>query len=110
VAVHPTNVHVRLSAQRACSTVQGKEKRGLDKIVGPKVLKKYAIPWSKLDHFKRDLRLLGVTSATLFPDLDNLARDLADEDLLTQGKDGAQQKGSESREEATRRSISGEPT
>jgi hypothetical protein len=77
VAVHPTNIHPRMSAQRSCFTVYGKEKQNMTELVSPNILKKYEIEPSFKQSMLVELRMLGVSHSTLFPDLDGLAKDLA---------------------------------
>lgn len=80
-AVHPTNIHARMSVQKSCFTVHGKEKESLNELLdkfGFKYLKKYVVEGTKSNTKKmlEDLRMLGISHATLFPDLDGLAKDL----------------------------------
>jgi len=81
VAIHPTNIHPRMSVQKSCFTVHGKEKKPLNELLdkfGFEYLKKYIIDGRKSNTKKmlEDLRMLGISHATLFPDLDGLAKDL----------------------------------
>lgn len=76
VAIHPTNIHSRMSAQKSCFTIHGKDKRSLALQVGPSVLRKYLIEAPARDEMRSDLRMMGVTHSSVFPDLDGLARDL----------------------------------
>jgi hypothetical protein len=78
VAIHPTNIHPRMSVQKSCFTVHGKKKIGLDKLVDERILKKYVIPQDKINEFRSDVRLFGISETTVFPDLDGLAVELAD--------------------------------
>jgi hypothetical protein len=81
VAIHPTNIHPRMSVQRSCFTIHGKKKESLKKLlddVNFKYIKKYIIDVNKAKKTQmlQDLRMLGISHATLFPDLDGLAKDL----------------------------------
>ncbi len=116
VAVYPQPVHPRVAAQRGTFTVQGKDKRSLDRILtdtdlktlewrilrglseqNPNVLPSFKgmQPESVLEDFKkgayltrykilcndtraflRDLRSLGISQSTLFPEFDGLAGEL----------------------------------
>jgi len=76
VAVLTTYTHPRMSAQRSCFTVHGRKKESLSELVPPSVLKRYSIDPSVRDDLIGDLDLLGVSCATVFPDLDGLAKDL----------------------------------
>jgi len=79
VAVHPTNIHPRMSVQKSCFTVHGKEKKPLNELLdkfGFKYLKRYVIDRRNMKLMLEDLRMLGISYSTLFPDLDGLAKDL----------------------------------
>lgn len=78
VAIHPTNIHPRMSVQRSCFTVHGKNKSSLTKLVPEEHLKRYVINPDARDAIRRDLRMLGVNHSTIFPDLDGLAKELAE--------------------------------
>lgn len=75
IAIHPTHIHPRFSAQRSCFTVHGIDKRSLYKIA-PQVLWRYEIDMDEQENIKKDLRLLGITHASINPDLDGLAMEL----------------------------------
>lgn len=80
VAIHPTNIHPRMSVQKSCFTIHGKKQESLNKLlegVGFKYLKKYLLDIHKLNEMLEDLKMLGISYATLFPDLDGLAKDLS---------------------------------
>ncbi len=76
VAVHPSYVHGRLRAQRACFTVHGKNKAGLQSLIPATILKRYEIDPERRSAIARDLSRLGITESVAYPDLDGLARDL----------------------------------
>ncbi len=61
IAIHPTNVHVRIGSQKGCFTVHGKDKRGLCSFVDDRVVKKYVVPAHKLPEF-----ILPAIDATAF--------------------------------------------
>lgn len=77
VAIQPTNIHPRMSVQRSCFTVQGKDKSSLSNRV-PQLLRRYEIEPAVRPAMQNDLRMLGISHSTVFPDLDGLARELAD--------------------------------
>lgn len=77
VAVHPTNIHPRMSAQRSCFTVHGKKKQNMNDLVPPGILIKYEIEPSVKQSMLVELHMLGISHSTIFPDLDGLAEDLA---------------------------------
>jgi hypothetical protein len=77
IAVQPTCIHARMTAQRSVFTVHGEKKRSLCKLLaGKDILKKYFIDGRKRKEMLDELRILGVSHATLFPDPDGLAKDL----------------------------------
>jgi hypothetical protein len=79
-AIHPTNIHIRMNTQKSCFTVHGKRKISISHLVDSRVLRKYIIPQDKdiLDSMKKYLRMIGFTHTSVFPDLDNLAKDLSE--------------------------------
>jgi hypothetical protein len=77
VAIIPTYVHSRMSAQRSCFTIQGRKEAPLSQLVTGKVLKRFSIDPAAKQQLQRDLNMLGVMQATAFPDLDGLAGELA---------------------------------
>ena len=112
IALKPQHIHPRVTTQRGCFTVHGRDKRGLFDILSNKKLnnKKYSelFKWSRLDpdynlfqnnqgkYFNdiylkkyeinpnkeylnfmlKDLKLIGITYTTLFPELTGLASEL----------------------------------
>lgn len=79
VAIAPTYIHARIPAQRSCFTVHGNKKESFYTILnGADFLKKYVINEGKStrEAMLDELRILGVSHAALFPDLDGLAKDL----------------------------------
>jgi hypothetical protein len=83
VAVQPTNIHPRMTAQRSCLTVHGLEKKSLCELLSAhapekNILRKYIIDSSKSKEVLEDLRILGVSRTTLFPELEGLTKDLTE--------------------------------
>lgn len=79
VAVHPTNIHPRMSSQRSCFTIHGTVKKSLAELVEEPILFQYQVANLKSERaMKKDLRMMGITSSSLVPDLDGLASDLKD--------------------------------
>lgn len=76
VAIHPTDIHPRMSVQRSCFTIHGKKKQCMNNLVPPNILKRYKIDPNERQGMLRELRMLGISHATMFPDLDGLAKDL----------------------------------
>jgi hypothetical protein len=78
VAVYPTYVHPRLTGQRACFTIHGRKKDGLNSLVSDAILKRYIIDPTRRHAMRSELQLLGITDSVLFPELDGLAAELTD--------------------------------
>ncbi len=82
IAIQPTYVHERLRAQKASFTIHGKDTRNFEElfVVAPLVQKgffrKYIFPTSEVENILDDLKMLGITHTTIFPDLDGLAKEL----------------------------------
>jgi len=92
MAVLPTFIHARMSAQRSCFTIHGLNNTSFEEqfadhaFVADGYLRKYIIVRSAFRKIRQELRLLGVSHATVFPDLDGLSRE-AKEDFLLEFKD-----------------------
>ena len=82
VAITPTYTHPRMTAQRSCFTVHGKIKKSLCEILsvesGNIILNSYFINSNKKEEMLEQLRCLGVSQVTLFPEIDVLANDLTE--------------------------------
>ncbi len=81
VAIAPTYMHPRMSAQLSRFTIHGQNKESLlDQLPAddPPLLYKYIIDLDAIDTLKKELRWLGIRESSLKPDLDGLAVDLAD--------------------------------
>lgn len=76
VAVHPTSIHPRITAQKSCFTIHGKKEEPLSQLAGPRVLRAYIVDSDSFGRVRADLRLAGISYSTMFPDLDGLAVDL----------------------------------
>jgi hypothetical protein len=77
VAIPPTNIHPRISAQRSFFTVHGTDNASLvDQL--PSLLKCYEVEPSERPTMRKDLHLLGIGFSTVWPSLDGLAKDLAE--------------------------------
>jgi hypothetical protein len=78
VAVHPTYVHPRMSAQRSVFTVHGLDKRSIADQVPQNILTRLEINPSARTNIAKELRMLGVEESTAFPDLDGLSKELSE--------------------------------
>jgi FRG domain len=77
LAIHPTYVHPRLRSQRACFTIHGKDKRGINSLVTcASILRRYVVEPNARQSMINELTLLGITRSVVFPDLDGLAAEL----------------------------------
>lgn len=76
VAIHPTNIHPRISVQHSCFTVHGIRKVSLSHMVGPDCLRCYRIRIKDKSKALHQLRRLGISESTLFPDADGLSKEL----------------------------------
>jgi hypothetical protein len=84
IAVSPTQVHLRMAVQRGCFTIHGTDRRSFvaqfenHALATDKRIVKLNIPAGARTSLRKDLALLGIKHATLFPDLDGLARELTE--------------------------------
>jgi len=79
IAVYPTHIARRISTQRSCFTVHGRDAKGLEELQGKKnpSLLKIRIPSFRVQAIRRELEASGIDEATIFPDLDGLSRYLS---------------------------------
>lgn len=81
-AIYPSTIHARIASQKGCFTLHGSDKRDFESIfrshslMQDKHLIKYRIPKEKVREIFQEIWDLGITYATLFPDLEGLAREL----------------------------------
>lgn len=79
VALLPHQAPGRLFAQGSCFTFH-LDRGALDEVAPAGVLRRLRIPASAMKRVRADLAALGVRRSTLFPDPDNLAREIAADD------------------------------
>jgi FRG domain len=79
VAVFPTHITRRISTQRSCFTIQGRDPDGLIKFQEGQrpCLVKIVIPSFRVRAVQRELEACGIDEATIFPDMDGLGRSLS---------------------------------
>jgi hypothetical protein len=77
VAVHPTYIHPRMSAQRSVFTVHGFSQKPIDALIPSSMIVKFEILPRIRDDLLHNLVLLGIQQSTVFPDLDGLAKELS---------------------------------
>jgi hypothetical protein len=77
VAIHPTNIHPRMSSQASRFTIHGEDERSIEEMdLGYEILTKYVIEDDAIPSIKRELRMMGITHSSLFPELDGLTDEL----------------------------------
>jgi len=78
-AIPPTNIHPRMSSQISRFTIHGIRELGICEMdLGLGVLQKYQIADEAIDAMKDELRIMGITHSSLFPELDGLSDELAE--------------------------------
>lgn len=79
VAIEPSHISRRITAQHSCFTIHGSEKKGLN-FVGKEEkqqnLVKVRVPKENIEKVKRDLARCGIVETTVFPDLGGLGWEL----------------------------------
>jgi hypothetical protein len=76
VAIKPTYIHPRMSAQKSCFTVHGKLKKPMPELVPDELLVKIPIDEASVKSLQDDLSMLGITHTSVFPEAEYLAREL----------------------------------
>ncbi len=82
VAVPAYYCHPRMFAQKSCFTIHGTDQRDFEtifcnhEIVQNGYFVKYVIPSSVANNIKIELKSLGITYSTVYPDLEGLAKEL----------------------------------
>lgn len=88
IAVQTTYIHARMSAQRSCFTIHGSNNTSLEEqfagsaFVKHGYLRKYVIERRSFGNIRNELRLMGISHATIMPDLDGLSREIKDDFLI----------------------------
>ncbi len=78
-AIPPTNIHPRMSSQASRFTIHGKDSIGMNEMdLGPEILRRYEIADEAIPDLKDELRMMGITHSSLFPELDGLSDELAE--------------------------------
>lgn len=69
-ALHPTNVHPRMSSQISRFTIHGEDERGLREMrLGPRILRKYVVGLRSIASMIDELRMMGLLIHPCFPSL-----------------------------------------
>ena len=79
IAIYPTYIHPRMTLQKSCFTIWGKNKKSLYGMDDRIKLKKFIIDDKNIPVIKKELRVIGITKTLLFSDLDSLVEDMLDE-------------------------------
>jgi len=85
IAIPATYQDHRMIAQRSCFTVHGSSLEPIPDILRKKgfdpeeCLIEYRVDDGRIESLMKELHVLGVTSASIFPDLDHLAKDMTEE-------------------------------
>ena len=79
IAVYPTSIHPRMATQKSCFTIHRQHHASLSNVFNQNSLVKFEIVDEHADGMYKDLRLLGVSYSTVFPDLEGLAKELEKE-------------------------------
>lgn len=75
----------RMISQRSCFTIHGRDLRSMQEILKEnnimqhECLFEYKIEFEAINELLNDLSILGISAASIFPDLDHLAKDLCAE-------------------------------
>jgi hypothetical protein len=78
IAIKPTYIHPRMMAQKSCLTIWGNNKRPLHEIVPSDLLRMYRVRRNAIGRVSRELRVMGITRSSLFPEVDGLAAELGE--------------------------------
>lgn len=81
VAIYPQSIHPRMAMQKSCFTIHRRNHPSLQELLSDKALVQFVFPDSsqEIQAIKHDLKVLGITTSTVFPDIVGLAKELDDE-------------------------------
>lgn len=78
-AIHPTNIHPRMSSQASRFTIHGEIEIEMCRMdLGIRILRKYKIADDAIPYLKQELRMMGISHSSLFPELDGLSDELSE--------------------------------
>lgn len=80
--VEPNEIDLRMLTQQSQFTIHGSEAPLEQHVSAPRFLMKLRIPKNAREPLRLALRLLGVSRASLFPDLESLASDIVESESL----------------------------
>jgi hypothetical protein len=81
-ATRGTKVDIRMAVQQGSFTIHGDNSPLENHTAAQTALVKFTIPADSKENLRREVRLLGMRRSNLFPDLTNLAIDIATDRLL----------------------------
>ena len=88
LAITGSYVHTRMQVQKSCFTVHGQDERGIEQIFrmsdlkGMKYLEQIRISKNSAEKMYYELREMGISESTLFPDLEGIADELSKKYLI----------------------------
>ena len=77
IAIMPKEVDARMLLQHSTFTIHGTAEPLNQLIADGDIIRSFVIPSSEKDRLREDLELVGISRATIFPDLENLSADIA---------------------------------
>ena len=89
VALYPVEVHVRMRVQKSCFTIHGADERSIEEIFANShllkdgYLTKLPIDIESCEEMLSQMKTLGISHSTLFPDLDGLGVELSQSKLIS---------------------------
>lgn len=93
LAIQLTYCHSRMSAQKGCFTVYGRDERNFEELFGPEhpivekgFFKKYVFCGKKKYEIYNELQKLGITHSSVFPDMIGLSKELSDRFFYSEDK------------------------
>ncbi len=78
VAIKPTYIHARMGAQKSCFTIFGLRQEPLRDMVPDAILSRFVLRRKAIPSIQRDLKMLGVTHTTVFPEAEYLAKEVTE--------------------------------
>lgn len=88
IAIRPAEIHPRLLMQLSVFTLHGNNKLMTELPGADKFFIKFKIPKKSKNNLKKELKQLGIRLSNIFPDLDNLAKDIKSIDFKNDNEYG----------------------
>jgi len=77
LAISPSFLDQRMSAQKSCFTIFGNKINGLHTMECKEILDYILIDWKRKEDILNELRIIGVDFSSIYPDLDGLGNSIA---------------------------------